>query len=78
MLKVSDDTLLIGVAGYNIGGLRSFTSGGFYVHGSVHRIALHISNQLNVTFSKFFHFIFATLHVSGVPCPSSGVGLLHW
>jgi hypothetical protein len=34
---------------------------------------IDISNQLDVTFSKFFHFIFATLHVSGVPCPSSGV-----
>jgi hypothetical protein len=33
----------------------------------------YISNQLDVSFSKFFHFIFATLHVSGVPCPSSGV-----
>jgi spore germination protein YaaH len=41
-------------------------------------IYTYISNQLDVTFSKFFHFIFATLHVSGVPCPSSGVSLLHW
>jgi hypothetical protein len=39
---------------------------------------IYISNQIDATFSKFFHFIFATLHVSGVPCPSSGVILLHW
>jgi hypothetical protein len=36
-------------------------------------LSLDISNQLDVTFIKFFfHFIFATLHVSGVPCLSSG------
>jgi hypothetical protein len=50
----------------------------FYIHGSVHSITICISNQPDVTFSKFFHFDFATLHVSGVPCPSSGVSLLHW
>jgi hypothetical protein len=37
-----------------------------------------INNQLNVTFSKFFHFIFVTPHISGVPCPTSGVNFLHW
>jgi hypothetical protein len=39
---------------------------------------IYISNQLDVTFIKFFYFIFATLHVSGLPCPSSGVSLLYW
>jgi hypothetical protein len=40
---------------------------------------IYISNQLDVNFSKFFfYFIFATMHVLGVPCPSSGVSLLHW
>jgi hypothetical protein len=32
---------------------------------------MYISNQLDIPFRKFFHFIFATLHVSGVPFPSS-------
>jgi hypothetical protein len=32
---------------------------------------IHISNQRDVTLSSFF--IVVTLHVSGVPCPSSGV-----
>jgi hypothetical protein len=41
-------------------------------------IYIYISYQLDVTFIKIFQFIFATLHVSGVPCPSSGVSLLHW
>jgi hypothetical protein len=45
---------------------------------SLAKLHLYLSNQLDITFSKFFHFIFATLHVSGVTYPSSGVSLLHW
>jgi hypothetical protein len=41
-------------------------------------LIIYISNQLDVTFSKFFRFISVALHVSGVPCPSSGVSLLRW
>jgi hypothetical protein len=36
-------------------------------------IGIYISNQLYITFSKLSRFICATLHVSGVSCPSSGV-----
>jgi hypothetical protein len=35
-------------------------------------LSLDISNQLDVTFMKFFHFIFVTPRVSGYPWPSSG------
>jgi hypothetical protein len=45
---------------------------------SKENMSLYISNQLDVTISKLFHFVFATLHVSGVSCPSLGGSLLHW
>jgi hypothetical protein len=49
-----------------------------YIYTIYIYIYIYISNQLDVTFSKFFHLMFAPLHVSDVPCPYSGVNLLHW
>jgi hypothetical protein len=39
-------------------------------------MSISVGNQLDVTLFSFF-FILATLHVSGVLCPSSGINLLH-
>jgi hypothetical protein len=38
-------------------------------------VIIYISSQLDVTWFSFF--ILVTLHVSGIPCPSSGVNILH-